>query len=132
MGGQRIFGSYRILPSIYPGLCYNSTKFDRLNYKDIAKHGTWNGECTIAFKTLKRCLCSGPALKSPDFTQPFILQTDASDRGAGAVHGPDGEEHPVVYYSRKFLPREGRYSTVEKECLLIKLAITAFHMYLLG
>ena len=36
------------------------------------------------------------------------------------------------YYSRKFQPREERYSTVEKECLAIKLAISAFRVYLLG
>ena len=86
-------------------------------------------------KRLKDVYVGDPVLKSPDFTQPFVLQTDASDRGAGAVlsqRGADGEEHPVAYYSRKFLPREERYSTVEKECLAIKLAIAAFRVYLLG
>ena len=43
-----------------------------------------------------------------------------------------GVEHPVAYYSRKFLPREERYSTVEKECLGIKLGVHAFRVYLLG
>ena len=42
------------------------------------------------------------------------------------------EEHPVSYYSRKLLPREVRYSTVEKECLAIKLSLEAFKVYLLG
>ena len=62
--------------------------------------------------------CSAPILQSPDFSKPFTLQTDASDRGVGAVLSPkseDGVEHPVSYYSRKLLPREQRYSTVEKE-----------------
>ena len=63
------------------------------------------------------------------------MQTDASDRGVGAVlsqNSDDGLEHPVAYYSRKLLPREARYSTVEKECLAIKLATHAFRVYLLG
>ena len=30
--------------------------------------------------------------------------------------GGDGEEHPVAYFSRKLLPHEEKYSTVEKEC----------------
>ena len=93
----------------------------------------WNEECTKAFETLKRCLCYDPVLKSPDFTQQFVdvvLQTDASDRGAGAVlsqRGSDGEEHPVAYYSRKFLPREERYSTVEKEVLRRRLNSQSRH-----
>lgn len=37
-----------------------------------------------------------------------------------------------TYFSRKFLPREQRYSTVEKECLAIKLGAQAFRVYLLG
>ena len=64
-----------------------------------------------------------------------MLQTDASDRGVGAVLSQlsdDGEEHPIGYYSRKLLPREERYSTVEKECLAIRLAVAAFRVYLLG
>ena len=44
----------------------------------------------------------------------------------------NGEEHPVAYFSRKFLPREERYSAVEKECLAIKLGVQAFRVYLLG
>ena len=44
----------------------------------------------------------------------------------------DGQEHPVGYYSRKLLAREQRYSTIEKECLAIKLALDAFKVYLLG
>ena len=63
------------------------------------------------------------------------MQTDASDRGVGAVlsqFDDDEREHPVAYFSRKLLPRETRYSTVEKECLAIKLATHAFRVYLLG
>ena len=43
-----------------------------------------------------------------------------------------GEEHPVAYFSRKLLPREVNYSTVEKECLAVKLGVNAFRVYLLG
>ena len=43
-----------------------------------------------------------------------------------------GMDHPVAYYSRKLLPREEKYSTVEKECLAVKLGVEAFRVYLLG
>lgn len=43
-----------------------------------------------------------------------------------------GQEGPVSYFSRKLLARKTKYSTVEKECLAIKLAVQAFRVYLLG
>ena len=42
---------------------------------------SWTQECDISFNRLKELLCSSPILQTPDFTRPFILQTDASDRG---------------------------------------------------
>ena len=68
-------------------------------------------------------------------TSIFILQTDASDRGVGAVlsqSSTDDDIHPVAYFSKKLLPREERYSTVEKECLAVKLGIEAYWFYLMG
>ena len=44
----------------------------------------------------------------------------------------EGEDHPVAYFSRKLLPREEKYSVVEKECLAIRLAVQMFRVYLLG
>ena len=72
---------------------------------------------------------------SPNFQNEFVLQTDASDRGVGAVLSQlddEGNDRPIAYYSHKLLPREEKYSTVEKECLAFKLAVQAFHSYLMG
>ena len=69
-------------------------------------------ECEGAFNSLKNQLCSEPILKSPDFEKEFLLQTDASERGIGAVlsqYDDNGTEHPIAFYSRKLLPREERY-----------------------
>ena len=92
-------------------------------------------ECEKSFKILKNKLCTEPILRNPDFSEEFILQTDASERGIGAVlsqYDQEGTEHPVAFYSRKLLPREGRYSKIEKECLAIKAATHHFRVYLLG
>ncbi len=92
-------------------------------------------ERNLAFTSLKECLCKKPILNNPDFTRTFVLQTDASDYGIGAVLSQlddSGQEHPVAFYSRKLLPRKQRYATVETECLAIKLGIQAFKVYLLG
>ena len=43
-----------------------------------------------------------------------------------------GADHPIAYFSKKLLAREVRYSTVEKECLAIRLATHSFRVYLLG
>ena len=74
-------------------------------------------------------------LSSPDFRKSFILETDASNYSVGAVLSQtDAEEldHQIAYFSHKLLDRERKYSTIEKECLAIKLAVNAFQMYLLG
>ena len=94
----------------------------------------WTPECAAAFDQLKDSLCSSLVLKNPDWDKPFILQTDASNR-VGAVlsqSDADGSDRPVAYFSRKLLPREERYSTIEKECLAIKLGVQAFQVYLIG
>ena len=65
-------------------------------------------ECDRAFQWLK-FLLSSPVLRSPDFQKLFILQTDASDFGVGAVlsqEDENGDDRPVAYFSRKLLPRE--------------------------
>lgn len=67
-------------------------------------------------------------LKLPNFSQVFILQTDASDNGIGAILLQDeGNSRLPVSYASKKLKASGRnYSTVEKECLAIVWAISKF------
>ena len=87
-----------------------------------------------AFNDLKAALVSYPILQNPDFSCDFILQTEACDRGFGAVllQSKGKERHPIIFISKKLLPREQRYSTVEKECLAIVKSCQNLHEYLLG
>ena len=106
-----------------------------LTRKSMPNQVVWTPECAVAFEKLKFLLCSAPVFQAPNFEKQFILQTDASEQGVGAVLNQldgSGADHPVAYFSRKLLPREEKYSTVEKECLAIKLGIQAFRVYLLG
>ncbi len=93
----------------------------------------WQGPFEVT-RQVKAALCGGPLLHSPDFSLPFLLQTDASDRGLGAVLTQEigGEERPVLYISRKLSKRETMYSTIEKECLAIRWAVLTLRYYLLG
>ncbi|KAL0188186.1 hypothetical protein M9458_015285, partial [Cirrhinus mrigala] len=87
----------------------------------------WTATTEEAFIRIKTALTSSPVLRAPDFSCPFLLQTDASDTGLGAVLSKikEGEEHPVIYISRKLSSAERNYTTVEKEALAVKY-------YLLG
>ena len=130
--GEGISGYYR---KFIPDYATGALPLTGLTRKNAPTDVTWSEQCTRAFAELKWRLCTIPVLSSPDCERQFTLQTDASERGVGAVlsqHSEDGEEHPVVFFSRTLLPREERYSTVEKECLAIKLAVHAFRVYLLG
>ena len=87
----------------------------------------------LAFQKLKQLLVSTPLMRNPDFTRTFVVQTDAFGTGVGAVlsQGEDGDRQ-VAYFSRKLLPREKAYSTIQKECLAVVLALKYFQVYLLG
>ena len=88
----------------------------------------------MSFDAIKTALCGEAVLCAPNFALPFSVQADASDRGLGAVltQQVGGTDRPVLYLSRKLSDREGRYSTVEKECLAIRWAVGALRYYLLG
>ncbi|KAK3742849.1 hypothetical protein QZH41_004524 [Actinostola sp. cb2023] len=45
----------------------------------------WTQDCQAAFNQLRTLLTTAPVLAYPDYTQPFILETDASNKGLGAV-----------------------------------------------
>ena len=73
--------------------------------------------------------------KNPSFSKAFVLETDASTLGLGAVLSQpqeDGRTHPVAYASRALSPQEANYSITELETLAVVWAITYFHTYLYG
>ena len=92
----------------------------------------WSDDCEKSFVKLKAILKSSPVLQAPDFHSMFKLAVDASDAAAGAVllqEGNDGIDHPIGYFSRKFNKNQRNYSTVEKECLALILALQHFEVY---
>ena len=84
---------------------------------------------------LKEKLTCAPVLVYPDFREPFVLDTDASIRGLGAVLSQqqrNGQLHPVAYASHSLLPPEKNYSVTELETLAVVWAMQHFNAYLYG
>ncbi|KAK1651077.1 hypothetical protein QYE76_068882 [Lolium multiflorum] len=88
----------------------------------------WTEETDTAFQLLKQGLIEAPVLSLPDFSKPFVIDTDACDTGVGAVLQQNG--HPIAYMSKPLGPRHRGLSTYEKECLAILMAIEQWRPYL--
>jgi transposase InsO family protein len=73
-------------------------------------------------------------LRFPDFQRPFILRTDASATGIGAVlfQKEGGLDCPIEFASRKLSSAERNYSTIERELLAIVWAVQRWRSYLFG
>ena len=92
----------------------------------------WANEQSEAFTKLKITLCNSPVLKLPDPTSSFIMMTDASNIGIGAVlsQKEGGRLRPVAFLSRKLKAAEQNYAAHEKELLSIVYALQAWRIYL--
>ena len=117
------------------GFAAIASPLNKLLKKDV--HFVWSEECQAAFDTLKETLVTAPVLVYPRFGggEEFVLETDASLEGLGAVLGQkqaDGHVHPVAYASRSLHAHERNYSITELETLGLVWAVKHFRPYLLG
>lgn len=116
----------------------NSKKSRNQQRKNLPFGQRWTTACTEAFQNLKTRLTSTPILGYPNFTTPFILETDASFEGLGAVlyQEQDGGRKVIAYASRGLRPNERKmtnYSAMKLELVALKWAVTEkFRDYLLG
>ena len=95
----------------------------------------WSPACQDAFMELKNLLVTAPILAYPNFEKGFVLETDASGKGLGAVLSQAGEDkllHPVAYSSRALSPPEKKYGVTELETLAVVWAVHHYHAYLYG
>ena len=99
-----------------------------------SEHVNLSPEAREAFDRLKAACLQAPILAFPDFNKPFLLETDASGRGLGAVLSQkqaDGRYHLIAYASRVMNETEQRYHSNKQEFLALKWAVTEqFHEYL--
>ncbi|XP_050222544.1 uncharacterized protein LOC126672635 [Mercurialis annua] len=91
-------------------------------------------ECCEAFGKLKETLVTAPIISSPDWSLPFELMCDASDKALGCVLGKRKEKrvHVIYYASRTLAGAQLNYTITEKEMLAVIFALDKFRSYLLG
>ena len=111
---------------------YDLTSGDNKDKK--SEHVDLSPEAREAFDHLKAACLQAPILSFPDFTKPFLLETDTSRRGLGAVLSQkqaDGQYHLITYASCVMNETEQRYHLNKQEFLALKWAVTEqFHEYL--
>ncbi|GBL83266.1 Retrovirus-related Pol polyprotein from transposon 297, partial [Araneus ventricosus] len=125
------------------GLCTYYRRFVK-NFSTIARplhkltetksNFNWTEECEKSFNSLKQALTSSPILTYPRTDKDFILDTDASNEGIGAVLSQNigNEEHVIAYFSKSLGKPERNYCVTRKELLAIVKSIEHLHHYLYG
>lgn len=100
--------------------------------KKVCKKWDWTEECTKAFEAIKRELTKETMLKPSVPGQPYVVYTDASEVGIGAIlmQSQNGVEVPIEYGSKKLTETETRWDTRERELFAIKWAIEHWRDYL--
>lgn len=116
----------------------NSCLYDGKAKRSFQFSSFWTNECQRAFESLKEKLTIAPILGFADFTLPFIVETDASQHGLGAVlyQQQEGHKRVIAYASRRLRNAEKNdrnYSSMKLELLALKWAVVEkFRSYLLG
>ncbi len=100
--------------------------------KDVA--WTWNEEAEEAFNTLNEKLSEFPIFRRLDFSKVFILHTNWSAFGIGAILSQldeKGTEYVIAYASRSNKAKNN-YLSYEGECLTIVWVVIHFRPYFYG
>lgn len=90
----------------------------------------WSEDAQTAFQNLKTAMSSTPVLALPDFDDDFVIETDASGLGIGAVLSQKGR--PIAFMSKGIAATKQTWSIYEKEMLAILEAIRCWRPYLIG
>lgn len=135
---QHLLGLYQHYARFHPGFAEVAVPLTDLTQKN--RLWNWTASCPRAFETIKANLVAEPILLKPDFSKPFIIQTDWSPTALGAVlaqvhvHPVTGESYEAAVYfaSKKLKGAELHYSATEGECQAVLWAVKLFRPYVYG
>jgi transposase InsO family protein len=115
-------------------LCAHGDQSEGKRKKTVDISGKWQEQHDISFIELKNALTNTPVLAFPNNNDMFVLDTDASNTGIGAVLSQIqmGQERVIAYGSRKMTKAERRYCTTRKELLAVHYFVRHFKHYLYG
>ena len=91
---------------------------------------TWNHNANTTFLQFKNILTTPPLLHLPDFTIPFVVETDASNSAIRAVLSQVG--HPIAFFSKKLFSKKQNNSVYVKEMLAITESVKKWRHYLIS
>ena len=132
-----LLGPGRSLHVIHQGICMAQSLHEHLSGEGTGKKNkgvTLNSDMQTAFKMLKKACLEAPVLAFADFDQPFLMETNASKLGLGAVLSqkqPDMWYHLVAYVSQSLTTHGCNYHSTKQEFLALKWVIAEqFQEYL--
>ena len=112
------------------------SKISQPLYHLLAKDVPFNFDenCLKAFNNLKEKLITAPVVVAPNWSFPFEIMCDASDRAVGAVLGQRVDKLlRVIYYASLTLnDAQVNYTTTEKELLAVVFSLDKFRSYIIG
>ena len=131
-GGQKLPRTCLLLSQVIPALSTVAQPLYKLT--EAKTEFVWTGQCQQAFDGLKGLLTSARVLAYPTREGKFVLDTDASDHGIGAVLSQlqDGVERPIAFASRTLSKSERNYCVTRRELLAIVEFVKQHRHYLQG
>uniref|UniRef100_A0A8D0HDL6 Gypsy retrotransposon integrase-like protein 1 n=1 Tax=Sphenodon punctatus TaxID=8508 RepID=A0A8D0HDL6_SPHPU len=131
---QRFLGSVNYYRQYIPQFARLTAPLTRLLKK--GEPYQWRAEQQEAFRELKKAFTVAPILQHPDFSRPFLVETDASSVALGAVLSQQvpGEDIPLpcAFFSRQLTAAERNYTVLDRELLAIRDAFESWRHYLEG